>query len=76
MGRKPKEKKDNINNLLLVCNVASQNNAIFCSAFMGKGRKELVPSRGKHNMDVMTSVTSMQASNSEELLGCFFRAIR
>ena len=26
-----------------------------------KGRKELVPSRGKHNMDAMTSVTSYQA---------------
>ena len=62
MGRKPKKNKGNINNLFLICNVGSQNNAIFCRVCMKKkGRKELVPGRGKHNMDVMTSVTSKKA---------------
>ena len=63
MGRKPKKKKGNINNLFLVCNVGSQNNAIFlpCLHEKKKGRKELVPGRGKHNMVVMTSVTSKKA---------------
>ena len=41
MGRKPKRKKGNINNLFLVCNVGSQNSAIFCSVCMEK-RKERV----------------------------------
>ena len=63
MGRKPKKKKGNINNLFLVCNVGSQNNAIFGSVCMKKKKrkKRAVTSRGKHNMDVMTSVTSYQA---------------
>ena len=63
MGKKPKKKKGNINNLFLVCNVGSQNNAIFGSVCMKKKKrkKRVVTSRGKHNMDVMTSVTSCQA---------------
>ena len=34
MGKKPKKKKGNINNLFLVCNVGSQNNANFGSVCM------------------------------------------
>lgn len=36
MGKKPKKKKGNINNLFLVCNVGSQNNANFGSVCMKK----------------------------------------
>lgn len=62
MGRKPKKKEGNINNLFLVCNVGSQNNVIFCRVCMKKKRKKrVVTSRGRHNMDVMTSVTSKKA---------------
>lgn len=40
-----------------------KNNAIFGSVCMKKKKrkKRVVTSRGKHNMDVMTSVTSYQA---------------
>lgn len=40
MGKKPKKKKGNINNLFLVCNVGSQNNANFGSVCMKKKIKK------------------------------------
>ena len=40
MGKRPKKKKGNINNLFLVCNVGSQNNAIFGSVCMKKKKKK------------------------------------
>ena len=42
MGKKPKKKKGNINNLLLVCNVGSQKQRNFLQCLHEKkGRKEL-----------------------------------
>lgn len=40
MGKRPKKKKGNINNLFLVCNVGSQNNANFGSVCMKKKIKK------------------------------------